>query len=119
MYFCRDCGASGWISRRLATDDRFCSDVRTINMAFASKEKDVVLLNTEMKRHEAVDDYISENATNVTLHVKMKDLSEASVSDSDTIRLRVCSKSSFLHSTFPGPNTDTHPEGYPCMLSNK
>lgn len=94
MYFCRDCGASGWISRRLATDDRFCSDVRTINMAFASKEKDVVLLNTEMKRHEAVDDYVSENATNVTLHVKMKDLSEASVSDSDTIRLRVCSKSS-------------------------
>lgn len=94
MYFCRDCGASGWISRRLATDDRFCSDVRTINMAFASKEKDVVLLNTEMKRHEAVDDYMSENATNVTLHVKMKDLSEASVSDSDTIRLRVCSKSS-------------------------
>lgn len=94
MYFCRDCGASGWISRRLATDDRFCSDVRTINMAFASKEKEVVLLNTEMKRHEAVDDYISENATNVTLHVKMKDLTEASVSDSDTIRLRVCSKSS-------------------------
>ncbi|MDY4629104.1 MAG: DEAD/DEAH box helicase [Prevotella sp.] len=94
MYFCRDCGASGWISRRLATDDRFCSDVRTINMAFASKEKEVVLLNTEMKRHEAVDDYISENAKNVTLHVKMKDLTEASVSDSDTIRLRVCSKSS-------------------------
>ena len=94
MYFCRDCGASGWISRRLATDDRFCSDVRTINMAFASKEKEVVLLNTEMKRHEAVDDYISENATNVTLHVKMKNLTEASVSDSDTIRLRVCSKSS-------------------------
>lgn len=94
MYFCRDCGASGWISRRLATDDRFCSDVRTINMAFASKEKEVVLLNTEMKRHEAVDDYVSENATNVTLHVKMKELTEASVSDSDTIRLRVCSKTS-------------------------
>ena len=94
MYFCRDCGASGWISRRLATDDRFCSDIRTINTAFASKEKDVVLLNTEMKRHEAVDDYVSENATNITLYVKMKDLTEASVSDSDTIRLRVCSKTS-------------------------
>lgn len=94
MYFCRDCGASGWISRRLATDDRFCSDVRTINIAFASKEKDVVLLNTEMKRHEAVDDYVGENATNVTLYVKKKDLSEASASDSDTLRLRVCSKSS-------------------------
>ena len=92
MYFCRDCGASGWISRRLATDDRYCSDVRTINMAFANKEKDVVLLNTETKRHEAVDDYTGENAMNVTHYVRTKDLSEASQSDSDTIRLRVCSK---------------------------
>ena len=92
MYFCRDCGASGWISRRLATDDRYCSDIRTVNLAFANKEKEVVLLNTEMKRHEVVDDYTSDNALNVTHYVRMKDLTEASQSDSDTIRLRVCSK---------------------------
>ena len=92
MYFCRDCGASGWISQRLATDDRYCSDIRTVNLAFANKEKEVVLLNTEMKRHEAVDDYTGDNALNVTHYVRMKDLTEASQSDSDTIRLRVCSK---------------------------
>lgn len=92
MYFCRDCGASGWISRRLATDDRYCSDVKTVNTAFAEREKEVYLLNTEMKRHEAVDDYISENAVNITKYVKLKDLTEVSLSDSDTIRLRVCSK---------------------------
>ena len=92
MYFCRDCGASGWISRRLATDDRYCSDIRTVNLAFANKEKEVVLLNTEMKRHEAVDDYTGDNALNVTHYVRMKDLTEASQSYSDTIRLRVCSK---------------------------
>ena len=92
MYFCRDCGASGWISRRLATDDRYCSDIRTVNLAFANKEKEVVLLNTEMKRHEAVDDYTGDNALNVTHYVRMKDLTEASQSDNDTIRLRVCSK---------------------------
>ena len=92
MYFCRDCGASGWISRRLATDDRYCSDIRTVNLAFANKEKEVVLLNTEMKRHEVVDDYTGDNALNVTHYVRMKDLTEASQSDSDTIRLRVCSK---------------------------
>lgn len=92
MYFCRDCGASGWISRRLATDDRYCSDIRTVNLAFANKEKEVVLLNTEMKRHEAVDDYTGDNALNVTHYVRMKDLTEASQSDRDTIRLRVCSK---------------------------
>ena len=92
MYFCRDCGASGWISRRLATDDRYCSDIRTVNLAFANKEKEVVLLNTEMKRHEAVDDYTGDNALNVTHYVRMKDLTEASQSDSDTIRIRICSK---------------------------
>ena len=94
MYFCRDCGASGWITRRLATDDRYCSDVRTVNMAFAEKDKDVLILNTEVKRHEAVDDYVGENAINVTHYVKLNNLVEASMSDEDTIRLRVCSKSS-------------------------
>ena len=92
MYFCRDCGASGWISRRLATDDRYSSDVRVINKAFAEKDKDVYLLNTEIKRHEAVDDYVNENAISETHYVTLKNLTESSVSDSDIIRLRVCNK---------------------------
>ena len=92
MYFCRECGASGWLSRRLATDDRYCSDIATINKAFMNREKEVVLLNVESKKHEAVDEYVNENAINVTHHVFLKDLREASVSDSDTLRVRVCSK---------------------------
>ncbi len=39
MYFCRECGASGWLSRRLATDDSYCSDISTINKAFMDREK--------------------------------------------------------------------------------
>lgn len=39
MYFCRECGASGWLSRRLATDDSYCSDVSSINKAFMNREK--------------------------------------------------------------------------------
>jgi hypothetical protein len=58
MYFCRECGASGWISRRLATDDRYCSDIATINKAFMNREKEIMLLNIESKKHEAVDEYI-------------------------------------------------------------
>ena len=92
MYFCRECGASGWLSRRLATDDRYCADVTTINKAFMNREKEVVLLNIESKKHEAVDEYVNENAINVTHHVFLKDLREASASDSDTLRVRVCSK---------------------------
>lgn len=92
MYFCRECGASGWISRRLATDDRYCSDVSTINKAFMDKEKEVVLLNTESNKHAAIDEYINENTLNVTHYVRLRDLTEASQSDSDTIRLRICRK---------------------------
>lgn len=92
MYFCRDCGASGWLSRRLATDDRYCSDVKTINTSFMNRDKEVVLLNIESKRHEAVEEYISEGSLNVTHYIKVKDLTEASSSDEGTIRLRTCSK---------------------------
>lgn len=92
MYFCRECGASGWISRRLATDDRYSSDISTINKAFMGKEKEVVLLNTESDKHSAIDEYVNENALNVTHYVRLKDLTEASQSDSDTIRMRVCGK---------------------------
>lgn len=81
MYFCRECGASGWITRRLATDDCYCSDITTINKAFMDREKEVRLLNIESKKHEAIDEYVNENAINVTHHVCMKDLREASVSD--------------------------------------
>lgn len=92
MYFCRECGASGWISRRLATDDRYCSDISTINKAFMNKEKEVMLLNIESKKHEAVDEYVNDNTINVTHYLNLKDLRDASSSDSDTLRVRVCSK---------------------------
>ncbi len=92
MYFCRDCGASGWISRRLATDDHYCPDVRIVNKAFANNDKEVVLLNTEAKRHEPVDDYKGENALNVTHYVGLKDLREMSKSDVGVVGLRVCRK---------------------------
>lgn len=92
MYFCRECGASGWLSRRLATDDRYCSDITTINKAFMDREKEVRLLNIESRKHEAIEEYVNENAVNVTHYISMKDLREVSESDSDTLRGRVCSK---------------------------
>ena len=94
MYFCRECGASGWLTRRLATDDCYCADVATINKAFMDNEKEVRLLNVESKKHEAIDDYVNENAINVTHYVRFKDLREVSESDSDTLRVRVCCKTS-------------------------
>lgn len=92
MYFCRECGASGWITRRLPTDGCYCSDVSTINKAFMDHEKEVMLLNIESKKHEAIDEYVNQNAVNVTQYINTKDLREVSASDSDTLKIRVCSK---------------------------
>ena len=92
MYFCRECGASGWLSRRLATDDRYCSDISVINKAFMDREKEVMLLNIESKKHEAVGEYVNANALNTTHYVSLMDLREVSASDSDTLRIRVCNK---------------------------
>ena len=49
-------------------------------------------MNIESKKHEAVDEYVNENAINVTHHVSIKNLREMSESDSDTLRVRVCSR---------------------------
>jgi len=92
MYFCRECGASGWITRKLATDDCYCSDISTINKAFMNRDKEVMLLNIESKKHEAIDEYVNENSINVTHYVSLKDLRDASASDSNTLRARICNK---------------------------
>lgn len=98
MYFCRECGASGWLSRRLATDSCYCSDVSVINKAFMTNEKEVRLLNIESKKHEAIDEYVNENAINDTQYVSIKDLQEQSSSGSGTLRVRVCSKTTSTRS---------------------
>lgn len=98
MYICRDCGASGWISRRLATDDRYCSDVATINRSFMDNEKEVVLLNTDSNKHAAIQEYKTERATEVTRYVHIKDLSDASSSDDGIVKLRAISKTTTTRS---------------------
>ena len=92
MYYCRECGASGWITRRLATDDNYCSDVSTINKAFMNRDKEVMLLNIESKKHAAIDEYDNGNALNIPQHVRVNDLHEERQSGGDTLRVRVCSK---------------------------
>ncbi len=92
MYFCRECGASGWLSRKLQTDDSYCADVSTINKAFMNHEKEVVLLNIENASHQPVEEYVNETATSIAYHVNMKDLRIADNTDENTLRVRVCSR---------------------------
>ncbi len=94
MYFCRECGASGWLTRRLQTDDRYCSDVATINKAFMNHEKEVLLLNIESSIHQPIDEYLNETAVSEVRHVSTKDLHEADSTEDETLRVRVCCRTS-------------------------
>lgn len=94
LYFCRDCGASGWISKRMATDAGYCADVKAVNKAFAAKEKEVFLLNTDAPKHKPVDDYLSDTALTRSHPVRMENLIEVEAANSDDscLQLRVCNK---------------------------
>lgn len=90
MWFCRECGASGWISRRLATDTKYESDVRVVTNAYFEKDRDLLLLNIESAHHKPVDDYLGENAFTESRYVHIGDLSEAMPDEDGIVRLRAC-----------------------------
>ncbi len=96
MYFCRECGASGWLTRRLQTDDSYCSDVATINKAFMNHDKEVVLMNIENTSHQPIDEYLNETATNVMHHVSTEDLHIADDCAENSLRVRVCSRTTSI-----------------------
>ncbi len=110
IYFCRNCGASGWLSHFHDTDKHFSSNVKKINSAFATNEKEIILLNTDEEEHEPVEEYNEE--TNKTYEVKIKDLyikKDSNDTDDATIRLRACrklnEKLTFFSRTCPECNT--------------
>ena len=90
MWFCRECGASGWISRKLATDTKYSSDVKVVTNAYFEKDRDLLLLNTESAHHKPVDDYLGENAFTESRYVHTGDLSEAQPDEDGIVRLRAC-----------------------------
>lgn len=56
IYFCRDCGSSGWITTKKATERKFATDASAINTAFMDGDKDVILMNTENRKNEPIED---------------------------------------------------------------
>lgn len=92
MYYCRDCGASGWITLRRATDKKFCSDISEVNRAFADNSSDILLLNTEAERHNPIAEFMTEVSTNVSMFIHPNDLSDAAQTDKGVMEVRVCMK---------------------------
>ena len=92
MYFCRDCGTSGWISVQKRTENRFWSDASKINQAFMSKDADVRLLNTSTRLHEALPEYKNDLAIDEDVYTHKEDLTYAAKNDSNALKLRCISR---------------------------
>ncbi len=92
MWYCRDCGASGWITSRKMTDRKFCSVISEVNKAFMDHSGDLLLMNTESDRHTPIDDYLTECSFNATYFIHTKDLTEAAETDKNAMEVRVCMK---------------------------
>lgn len=57
MYFCRECGASGWLARKQDNRNRFDFDISNVVRDFISRHKNIYLVNTDASEHLPVDEY--------------------------------------------------------------
>ena len=59
IYYCRDCGASGWLTIKKESEQKFATDASKIGQAFMNKDKDIRLMNTKTNAHQPIDDYLN------------------------------------------------------------
>src|SRR5690606_27905690 len=56
-YFCRECGASGWLMVKHDNRNNFENDIGYINTKYFTNHKNVFLVNTDSDQHKHIDDY--------------------------------------------------------------
>lgn len=92
IYFCRDCGNSGWLTTKRETEQRFGIDTTAINRAFMENEREVRLMNIESRQAEPIDEYKSDLTINETLYIHPEDLTIGAKTDSNVLRVRSVSR---------------------------
>ncbi len=92
MYFCRDCGASGWISSIKENDTRYNCDIKSINTLFMKHSDEIVLINTASSKHEPIDEFLTDFSKNNTEYVNMEDLGIVSSKDPKAFKVKICSR---------------------------
>ena len=56
-WFCRECGASGWLGQKNDNGNSFEQDLRTIYDHFFSNHKNIYFVNTAGENHKPLDEY--------------------------------------------------------------
>lgn len=68
-YYCRECGASGWLAVKYDNRNQFEPDPLEVYDYFFSKHKNVYLVNTKLESHLAVEEYAPSTTLDTYAHV--------------------------------------------------
>jgi len=94
IYYCRDCGSSGWLTTKKETENRYSADASRINSAFMDDNKDVCLLNTATQQHEPILEYNNGDLSqNYEDYIHTADLTIGKKGETGVLRVRVASRS--------------------------
>lgn len=94
IYFCRDCGNSGWLTTKKESEQKFGTDTSLINMAFMENEKEIRLMNIESRQAEPIEDYKSDLTISETFYIHPEDLTIGAKTDDNVLRVRTVSRGS-------------------------
>ncbi len=93
IYYCRDCGSSGWLTTKKETENRYSADSSRINSAFMDGSRDICLLNTATQQHEPILEYNNgELSDNYEDYIHIDDLTIGKKGEPGTLRVRVASR---------------------------
>ncbi|MDI6402404.1 DEAD/DEAH box helicase, partial [Balneolaceae bacterium ANBcel3] len=62
MYFCRECGASGWLTKKRDDQNKFESNPGDIFQDYFSNHKNIFFVNTDTDDHQPVEEYEASTA---------------------------------------------------------
>ena len=71
-YFCRECGASGWLANKHDNRNQFERDPLEVYEKFFTNHKNIYLVNTHQESHAAIDEY--DPSTSISPYIHTVDL---------------------------------------------
>jgi DEAD/DEAH box helicase domain-containing protein len=102
MYYCRECGASGWIATKPETSNKFDKDGGKAAQAFMQRSKELWYINTKSPSHkpdegfEIIEDKLKMSTLDIVPHLEMTD---------DMMEFYACRK---IENSTSGKNRSTH-----------
>ena len=102
MYYCRECGASGWIARKSDREEKFDADGSAAAKAFMDRKQDLWYINTKVDEHGPDDRFEIRS-----LRIKKDTLEIVTAQDPDENQIEVfaCRR---LEQNQAGHNKSTH-----------